>query len=77
MANIGKYHGQYHFHGRLRQRLIPLAGRAGWALTVLLGGGLGTGVYLALCALLRVSEIEMVLDLVRQIVRRLVPARRP
>jgi putative peptidoglycan lipid II flippase len=59
------------------QRLIPLAGRTGWALTVLLGGGLGTGVYLALCALLRVSEIQMVLDLVRQIVRRLLPARRP
>jgi 4-amino-4-deoxy-L-arabinose transferase-like glycosyltransferase len=33
VANIGKYHGQYHFHGRLRQRLIPLArGEAfGWA----------------------------------------------
>ena len=25
VANIGRYHGQYHFHGRLRQRVIPLA----------------------------------------------------
>ena len=25
VANIGRYHGQYHFYGRLRQRVTPLA----------------------------------------------------
>jgi len=58
------------------QRWIPLAGRTGWALTVLIGGSLGLSVYLALCTLLRVSEIQTVLDLVRRIVRRLLPTRR-
>jgi putative peptidoglycan lipid II flippase len=56
------------------QRLIPAADRTQWALTVLVGGGLGLGVYLALCALLRVSEIEMIFSLVRQLFRRLRPA---
>jgi putative peptidoglycan lipid II flippase len=57
------------------QRWLPLPGRTGWALTVLVGGGLGLGVYLALCALLGVSEIQTVLDLVRRTVGRLLPTR--
>ena len=57
------------------RRWIPLTGRPGWALTVLIGGGLGLGVYLALCALLRVSEIQTVLDLVRRTAGRLWPTR--
>jgi hypothetical protein len=52
-------------------RLIPLDGRAGWALIVLAGGGLGLAVYLAICALLKVTEISMIAGLLRQVVRRL------
>jgi 4-amino-4-deoxy-L-arabinose transferase-like glycosyltransferase len=34
VANIGRYHGQYHYYGRLRQRVTPLAREDayGWAL---------------------------------------------
>ena len=52
--------------GRAVERLAPAAGRIGWTLTVLGGGVLGFGVYLALCTLLKVREIEMVHTLVRQ-----------
>jgi putative peptidoglycan lipid II flippase len=55
------------------QRLVPLAGRAQWALCVLAGGGLGLVVYLAICAWLRLSEIDMLVSLVRRIARRLRP----
>ena len=51
------------------ERLTPTAGRIGWAITVLAGGALGLGVYLALCALLKVREIEMLRGLVRQALR--------
>jgi peptidoglycan biosynthesis protein MviN/MurJ (putative lipid II flippase) len=52
------------------QRLWPIAGRTGWALTVLVGGGIGLGVYLALCTLLDVGEIRMVFALARQTLQR-------
>jgi putative peptidoglycan lipid II flippase len=38
---------------------VPAGGRAGWALQVALGGGAGLVVYLALCARLRVRELEL------------------
>jgi peptidoglycan biosynthesis protein MviN/MurJ (putative lipid II flippase) len=53
------------------ERLSPLTGRPQWALIVTVGGGLGLGVYLALCALLRVPGIRMVLDLGRRFGSRL------
>jgi peptidoglycan biosynthesis protein MviN/MurJ (putative lipid II flippase) len=55
-------------------RLAPAAARTRWALTVLVGGTVGLGVYLALCALLKVREVEMVRTLVGQAIRR---ARQP
>jgi peptidoglycan biosynthesis protein MviN/MurJ (putative lipid II flippase) len=55
------------------QRLLPADGRMQWALTVVAGGSLGLGVYLALCTLLRVPEIDMVFGLIRQLVQRLRP----
>jgi peptidoglycan biosynthesis protein MviN/MurJ (putative lipid II flippase) len=51
-------------------RQLPGAGRVGWALAVIAGGIIGLGVYGALCALLRVPEIEMVRDLVHNMARR-------
>jgi putative peptidoglycan lipid II flippase len=59
------------------QRLTSFGGRAEWALTVLGGGGLGLCTYLGLCTLLHVSEVQMVLGLIRQITRRLRPAGSP
>ena len=52
------------------ERLAPGAGRAGWALTVLAGGALGLGAYLALCALLKVREVETLRGLVRRAIGR-------
>ena len=33
VANLGRYHGQFHYHGRLTQRVTPLAREQvfGWA----------------------------------------------
>jgi peptidoglycan biosynthesis protein MviN/MurJ (putative lipid II flippase) len=55
------------------QRLVPLEGRPQWALSVLVGGGLGLVVYLATCAWLRLPEIQTLASLGRRIVRRLLP----
>jgi peptidoglycan biosynthesis protein MviN/MurJ (putative lipid II flippase) len=51
-------------------RLALAAERTRWALTVLVGGTIGLGVYLALCALLKVREVEIVRTLVGQAIRR-------
>jgi peptidoglycan biosynthesis protein MviN/MurJ (putative lipid II flippase) len=40
-----------------------------WALTVVVGGGVGLAVYVALCALLRVRELDLARALVRRVVR--------
>ena len=52
------------------ERLLPLGGTLGWAVTVAAGGGAGLGVYLAVCALLRVRELELVRSLVRPLIHR-------
>jgi peptidoglycan biosynthesis protein MviN/MurJ (putative lipid II flippase) len=62
------------------ERLAPTAGRIGWAITVLAGGAIGLGIYLALCALLKVREVELIHRLVRQIrdrARTVLPPRGP
>jgi putative peptidoglycan lipid II flippase len=59
------------------QRLIHLSGFVGWALTVLIGGGAGLGVYLALCTLLRVEEVQLLRSLAYAALRRLTGRRDP
>jgi putative peptidoglycan lipid II flippase len=54
--------------------LAPASRRLGWALTVLAGGAVGFGVYLALCMLFKVREVEMARTLVRQALGRVVSA---
>ena len=49
----------------------PAGGRTSWALTVVVGGGIGLGVYLGLCALLRVRELELARTLLFKISARL------
>lgn len=59
-------------HGVTRgmEGAFPAGGLARWASTVLAGGGIGAGVYLALCTLLRVREIDLARSLVRQAIWR-------
>jgi peptidoglycan biosynthesis protein MviN/MurJ (putative lipid II flippase) len=52
------------------ERLLPGAGRVGWALTVIAGGAIGLGVYGALCTLFRVPEAEMARELIGNVARR-------
>jgi putative peptidoglycan lipid II flippase len=48
--------------------LFPAHGRPLWAITVLAGGVVGLGVYAALCALLRVDELQILLALAGRLV---------
>jgi len=41
--------------------LLPSQGRLLWAVTVLVGGSIGLGSYLGLCALLQVNELQVML----------------
>jgi putative peptidoglycan lipid II flippase len=50
--------------------LLPAQGLLRWATTVVAGGIVGLGVYLALCALLRVGELQVVLALARKLIAR-------
>jgi putative peptidoglycan lipid II flippase len=52
------------------ERIVPGAGRLNWAFTVGVGGTVGLCVYLVLCALLKVREVEMVRALVQQTIGR-------
>jgi len=61
----------------LLQRFAPMIGRPLWALAVLVGGGLGLVVYLGLCALLRVPEVQMLSQLAQRIAGRFLPKRNP
>jgi peptidoglycan biosynthesis protein MviN/MurJ (putative lipid II flippase) len=57
--------------------LSPSPGRMQWGLAAALGGGLGAAVYLSICALLRVPEVQMIWALVHRVVRRLQPRPEP
>lgn len=60
---------------RATVHLLPVEGRALWGATVVVGAGIGLGVYLALCALLKVPELDLARGLITQVIRRL-PLRR-
>jgi putative peptidoglycan lipid II flippase len=51
--------------------LIPAAGIGRWAATVAAGGIVGATIYVGLCALMRVNEIELAKTFLGQLVRRL------
>jgi hypothetical protein len=50
--------------------LLPVQGFLRWTTTVVAGGVVGLGAYLALCALLRVGELQVMLALARKLVAR-------
>jgi putative peptidoglycan lipid II flippase len=52
------------------EQLLPVGGTLGWAATVAAGGGIGLGVYLAVCARLRVRELQLVRSLVQPLIQR-------
>ena len=45
---------------------MPAGGLTRWTMTVIIGGGVGMGIYLACCALLRVPELGLLRTLIRQ-----------
>jgi putative peptidoglycan lipid II flippase len=57
-------------YGTMRgiELLLPSQGLLRWAVTVLVSGGIGLGVYLGLCALLRVDELQVMLAIARRFV---------
>jgi peptidoglycan biosynthesis protein MviN/MurJ (putative lipid II flippase) len=69
--------GIVHGIGLAIERLAPAGGRVLWASTVLAGGAIGLGVYLASCALLKVREVERVLGLARRAMRPRAPSSSP
>lgn len=69
--------GIVHGIGFAVERLAPVAGRLSWTLTVVVGGAVGLGVYLALCTLLKIREVDMLRTLVQRAFRRVTAARPP
>jgi hypothetical protein len=50
--------------------VLPAGGKLAWAATVGAGGLVGLLIYLGLCALLRVRELETLRGLVERVTRR-------